>query len=103
MLRPVELLPEALDELREAARWYEAKRAGLGRELEDELSRVLADLEPPEQFGTAGSSLSGHDVRRAFLWRFPYRVIFQVTPARLLVVAFAHRGRRSRYWEDRLQ
>ncbi len=36
----VEFRPEVRDDVAEAARWYEAKEAGLGREFMDEIVRV---------------------------------------------------------------
>ena len=44
MSLPVDVHADALDELEEAAAWYEARRAGLGFEFAAEIERVVASV-----------------------------------------------------------
>lgn len=83
--------PQARDELREAKLWYEAQRMGLGAEFIDAIQATVKRIqESPHSFPfQAGSS----DVRRAFVERFPYVVVYLVhkSVVRILVVAHQHR------------
>ena len=81
--------PEAADELREAKRWYESQRVGLGRELAMEVARVIgAAREAPEQF----PAVEG-EIRRGIVRRFPYSVFFRARPGELVIVAVFHTRR----------
>jgi plasmid stabilization system protein ParE len=89
---------EAVEELEEAAQWYERHGRGLGDELLDEVdaSLVAIDVGPNAwpHVGTAG-------LRRFVLARFPYSVIYAVREEEVLVYAFAHQKRRPGYWTNR--
>lgn len=92
------ILPPALAELQEAADFY-ADRANrdLGLAFVAEFERAAAMvLENP----TLGSAFRGSS-RRYLLRRFPYSIIYQVTPDALRVVAVAHHRRRPGYWASR--
>ncbi len=90
---------EALDELDEAAAWYEARRPGLGFEFAAEIERVIASIaERPLSFL---EWLPEDPVRRALARRFPYAVFFDVEPERAVIMAIAHTSRRPGYWGTR--
>ena len=91
-------LEAARADLREAIRYYEAQRQGLGAEFRDE---VRSALERIERFPEAWHPLS-QNTRRCRLHRFPYGIIYQVRPEEILVVAVAHLHRRPGYWDDRI-
>jgi plasmid stabilization system protein ParE len=96
---PVDVHADALDELEEAAAWYEARRAGLGFEFAAEIERVVASVaERPLAFPQWKRADS---VRRALASRFPYAVFFDVEPQRVVVMAIAHSRRRPGYWGGR--
>jgi hypothetical protein len=64
-------------ELGEAAGWYEQQEIGLGFEFVEEVERVLARIETQDKFVTAPlATLSAGVIRREFVHRFPYVVIF---------------------------
>jgi hypothetical protein len=66
---PVRASEPAAAELREAVRWYEDRRAGLGTELLDAVSAALSLIATN---ATAGASLSEDGLtRRALMARFP--------------------------------
>ena len=99
MSRPLFVLPEAEDEVLEAMRWYEQRRAGLGVEFVGGVEHALVRIaEAPERFG---SWPADHRYRRALLDRFPYLVVFELRPEGIEVVAVAHAKRRAGYWSDR--
>jgi toxin ParE1/3/4 len=95
----VHVHPDALDEMEDAAAWYEAHRAGLGIEFVAEIEHLLARVaDNPEGFPTWNSD---DPSRRAIPHRFPYAVFFDVEPARVVVMAIAHSKRRPGYWVGR--
>ena len=91
MTSRVRVRPEAELDLVIAAGWYEAQRRGLGAELIDELSRVIASLADnallyAEQF---------NGVRRLFARRFPYAVYYRIIGDDVVVLSILH-ARRQR-------
>lgn len=89
--------PDAAEELRQAKRWYEAQRVGLGVEFADEVSRVLrATREAPDRHAFVEG-----ETRRVLLKRFPYGIFYRVRGAELLVVAVFHLHREPGVWRDR--
>jgi plasmid stabilization system protein ParE len=94
----IQFLEAARDDLREAIRYYEAQRPGLGAEFRDE---VRSALERIERFPEAWHPLSA-STRRCRTHRFPYGIIYQVRPDEILIVAVAHLHRRPDYWKDRI-
>jgi toxin ParE2 len=93
----VRFLEVARAELREAVRFYEAQRSGLGAEFRDE---VRSTLERVKRFPEAWQILSAN-TRRCRTRRFPYGIIYRFQSAEILVVAIAHLHRRPEYWNDR--
>ena len=92
------VVPPALAELDEAAAFYTAKaNVELGLTFLAEFDRT-AKLILANPF--AGAIFRGTR-RRLSLRRFPYGVIYQVTPMELRIVAVAHHRRRPGYWVDR--
>jgi plasmid stabilization system protein ParE len=94
----IQFLEAARDDLRDAVRYYEAQRPGLGAEFRDE---IRSTLERIERFPEAWRPLS-QNTRRCRTHRFPYGIIYQVRPDEILVVAVAHLHRRPDYWKDRI-
>ena len=94
----MEVRPEALDELREAARFYDDRSSGLGDELVAEVERAFVVVaERP----AAGAPMRGGR-RRVLLRRFPYAVIYRELPdGGVRVLAIAHLRRRPDYWRGR--
>lgn len=97
MSLPLVFHREARDELHEAYRWYEERRAGLGEEflaaVRDVLNRVQAH---PEIYAQVYQ-----DVRRGVTRRFPYAIYYRVRPERVEVLAVFHGRRDPRGWQER--
>lgn len=101
MSLPVYVEPEAQAELREAARWYEARRDGLGVELILEVDRTYQNVAArPQSYPLVPGAA---DVRRALVDRFPYAVVYMVQRSLVIVIAVAHGKRRPLYWAGRKQ
>jgi plasmid stabilization system protein ParE len=100
MIRQIIFRPAAVDDVVEAAAWYEAHSSGLGEELIDEILRATNRAGAnPELFGIVRSD---GQVRRVLTERFPYRIFFSVVSDTLYVHAVLHGARHDRRWMERL-
>jgi len=97
MSRPVRLLVDTIFETRAAFLWYR-KRSDLAAErFRDEFNHAIdAISDSPEAWPPYV-----HETRRYLLRRFPFMVVYPVTPKEIQIVAVAHARRRPGYWKDR--
>ncbi|MBI3014373.1 MAG: type II toxin-antitoxin system RelE/ParE family toxin [Candidatus Tectomicrobia bacterium] len=94
-----EFLPEAEEEFREAARYYENEAPGVGVAFVAEVRRAITSIiENPYAAPAVGSG-----IRRKVLSHFPYNVLYAVEPELIVIVALAHQRRRPRYWQTRIR
>lgn len=94
---PVSVRPEAEEEAREAARWYEERAQGLGTAFLELVEQALAGIsENPFRFPEVY-----RDVRMALLKRFPYGVFFRLRPGEVRVTAIVHLARDPQRWKRR--
>ncbi len=92
-----EFHPEAEEEFIEAAAHYERNVPGLGERFGRELLRGIEQLlEHPELGAPIDANL-----RKLFLIRFPYFLMYSFTADVLRIVAVAHTRRRPGYWRTR--
>lgn len=92
-----ELHPEAVYDIEEAFEWYESKRVGLGKALVIELDSVLEKVKrSPYHYQELDFGLRG-----VLLKRFPYKVIFQLSNTRIIVLAIFHQKRDPRRLTNR--
>ena len=99
MTRPIRTSEPASNEFSEAVRWYEVRRAGLGREFFDAVAATLSLIESNPEGGTAIST--DGQTRRTLVARFPYQVVYRLSSTEMVIVAIAHLKRRPGYWKDR--
>ncbi len=96
-MKPVEFHPDAAEEAREAAVYYEGVRAGLGADFQAELTAALARIrDNPLQYATEEEA-----VRVCPLHRFSYSVFYEDLADRVWVAAVGHHRRRPRRWAHR--
>jgi plasmid stabilization system protein ParE len=93
----VRLLREAEEELRAAAKFYEAEQSGLGRALLQEVRRALRFI---AEYPLA-ARIERAEIRVRSIARFPYRIYYRARPEEILVVAVGHRHRRPGFWRSR--
>ena len=97
MKRRTFVRPEAQNDIREAAQWYEEREVGLGvrfvREVRASLERI-ADERLTFQ-------IIEQDVRRALLHKFPYSIYFVSDRDAVPVIAVLHQHRRPGTWKSR--
>jgi plasmid stabilization system protein ParE len=99
-VRSLRVLPEAEEELAQAAEWYESKRVGLGVELVAVVDRAFDEiLDAPVSHALWRAD---RPYRRKVLTRFPYIVFFRATDEAVEIVAVAHAKRRPGYWVGRV-
>ena len=91
--------PEARVEYREAAKFYESRRPGLGGAFTREIELLIGKiLQAPDRW-----RFVEEDVRRCVARIFPYAILYTVEPDFVLILAVAHCSREPGYWRQRLQ
>lgn len=98
MTRALEFHPAAAEDLLAASVYYATIRSSLGATFVD---RVEVAVSRAWQAPLTGSPVSAN-LRRIFVRRFPYSVIFAVEDARIFIVAVAHFRRRVGFWRERI-
>lgn len=85
-------------EMAEARRYYDKQQRGLGNEFVHEASLAAKRiLEQPLAW-----QIEQAPVRRFLFNRFPYKMLYVVFEARIVVLAVAHQHRNPDYWIDRI-
>lgn len=90
--------PEALQDIVDAAEWYEIQRSGLGKTFLQSIKALLVRAaKAPQQFPAVRPG-----IRRALTRTFPYAVYFEQQPGSIRVVAVLHqrKDRSARIEED---
>lgn len=87
----------ALEEVREAAAYYEGEVQGLGRAFLATLQDGVSEI---RNFPNASRIIRG-DFRRHLLSRFPHGIIYQIHGGTIFIVAVMHLKRKPGYWQNR--
>jgi toxin ParE1/3/4 len=96
-VKPYSLHPEALEELRLQALYYEDRSEGLGRRFTDQ-------VEAAAQLAAAMPGIGSpymHGTRRVFPTDFPFSIVYRDVAKELFIVAVAAFKRKPGYWRDR--
>lgn len=97
MKRNLVVRPEAHKDIKDATRWYERERPGLGRQFVSELDRLFGRiLENPGQFPKVDQ-----EIHRALLHQFPYEIYFRLMQENVRVLAVVHQRRHPDIWRLR--
>jgi toxin ParE1/3/4 len=95
----VRLLPEAQEDLLQAAHWYEDRQSGVGAKFlqayEDSLRSVMEWSSTRSQLETVQTE---RDIQRIRFKRFPYVIVFERFQDDLYILAIAHTSRRPSFW-----
>ncbi len=97
-MKKVEFLPEAEQEMAEAAKYYEGQAAGLGIEFLSEVERAVDAI---KRVPTSWPIIDGQ-LRRRLLRRFPFGVLYRIEGEGIIIIAIAHLRRKPNYWKTRL-
>jgi toxin ParE1/3/4 len=93
----------AQTEFEEASGWYETQREGLGLEFIAEVDRVLRRIAHQETFATAPIVIvEGGAVRREFVDRFPYVIMFVETDDQRRVIMIRRGSSDPARWRSRI-
>ena len=76
---------------------FEAKSTGLGAEFREAVRLSLLRI---SEFPDAWHLL-GPGIRRCFVRRYPYAIIYEHLAAEIIVTAIAHHRREPQYWYSR--
>jgi len=94
---PIEVLPEAIEEAREARSWYAERSPAAARRFVAELDRAIEqNSQTPLRWPT-----HLHGTRRYRLYLFSFLIVYRVREDRIEVIAYQHGRRRPGYWKDR--
>ena len=97
-MKPILVHPEAEEELRSSAEFYESRATGLGARFLDEIEKgYLAISESPLTWPGLSS-----DIRRYQLKKFPFGLLYLIREDHVFVVAVMHLYRQPDYWKSRL-
>lgn len=95
---PVYVHPEAVAEAQAATQWYRQRSPLAADAFLVEIDRAIEKIaENPGIWPRYVAS-----TQRFLLKRFPFSVVFRLTPNRVEVVAIAHGRRKPGYWKGRL-
>ena len=97
-MKPVVFLPQAEQEMLEAARFYESQTAGL---VADYLSEVERAVQTIAESPTTWPVIKG-ELRRRLIRRFPFGILYRIEPEEIVIIAVAHLRRRPWYWRKRI-
>jgi hypothetical protein len=87
-------------EIRQAVDYYNDQQPNLGYEFAAEVEGAVERIQSSPD---AWAWISKQDnLRRCPTHRFPYGLIYQVQPNRILNIAVMHLKPRPGYWQDRL-
>ena len=101
--RPVRFEADADAEYREAGRWYEERRSGLGIEFFDAVDTAIRQIVDFPRVGVPVPRVSSQfPVKRVAVSRFPCHVVYLDAGYAVRIVAIAHDRRKPGYWKHRL-
>ena len=84
-------------DIRQAARWYEGQRPGLGRAFVQQIDALLNRVRVnPMQY-----QIVHREIRRAIPRRFPYGAFYRIDGLNVLVFAVVDLHRDPSTWQDR--
>jgi plasmid stabilization system protein ParE len=96
-VKPIDFHPDAAQEARDAAAWYDERREGLSADFRRALMKALVRIQLNPSVYAADENL----LRTCRLRRFPYSLIFEELDDRIWIAAVAHQSRRPGYWSGR--
>jgi plasmid stabilization system protein ParE len=95
--------PAATEELAASGDWYDAQLPGLSLDLFDAVEEAIALIvERPSAWQRDGT-VSGREIRRFVMRRFPFSIVYYVVDDNVRIVAVAHGKRRPGYWRVRVR
>jgi|APTNR8051073442_1049403.scaffolds.fasta_scaffold20205_3 hypothetical protein len=97
MVYKLTLLDGTLEDLDIAYNWYHQIHIELANELVFRFKNALSQIE----YNPFLSQNLSSGFRKVNLYRFPYKLIFEIRETEIIVVALAHHKRKAGYWKNR--
>ncbi|MBV8267388.1 MAG: type II toxin-antitoxin system RelE/ParE family toxin [Planctomycetaceae bacterium] len=97
-MKPPAIHAEAEAEVGEAIAYYEAQRAGLGREFREDLEDAFTRI---RQGPGVHAPIDEQGTRKLRFRRFPYTIYYVELEGSIWIAAVAHQKRRPGYWTGR--
>ncbi len=95
----VEIHDLAAKEFDDAIDWYEMQAPGLGERFKKQNIRQINKIKNnPTWF-----LIEQDDLYKAFVPKFPYKILYTIEDQRILVWAISHLHRKPWYWQSRLK
>ena len=86
-------------DVREAQKWYEDKKRGLGKAFFDEIEHALEVIESnPRLFQKIS-----HEIRIMRIKRFPYSIVYECIDKNVYILGIQHVKRHPDTWKSRLE
>ena len=98
-MKPIEFLTAAEEDLAETILYYNQQQHNLGYEFSDEAKRALLRI---SDYPTAQPKLS-RNTRRNQVNRFPYGIIYQNRPEKILIIAIMNLHSEPNSWKERIK
>lgn len=93
------VLAPALQEIIDAALWFDSQRVGLGDEFSQSTDAALSRIaDNPLAFAKSEFATTDYDFRFAVIRRFSYVIHFLVEATEVQIVSVAHGARSPGYW-----
>jgi plasmid stabilization system protein ParE len=96
----LEIQPDAITDIEEAAQWYEDREPGLGADFARSIFERIESLRTKPLIHLL------RDRRRNVRWvlahRFPYRIVYRMQNELVKVFAVVHTARHDRQWNKRV-
>ena len=97
------VLSPAVDEIADAAVWFDSQRTGLGGEFWQAVDTTLLRIEAnPLAFARSEFATPQLDLRSAVIRRFHYVIHFLIEADEVQIVSVAHAARRPGNWLRRV-
>lgn len=93
-----EIIKPAEYELKEAKRYYNKQRKGLGNEFLKDVRKTISHI---IEFSESSALISPR-VRRCLMPRFPYGILYQIRHHKIMIVAVMHLSRKPDCWKSRI-
>ncbi|MCP4154399.1 MAG: type II toxin-antitoxin system RelE/ParE family toxin [bacterium] len=94
----IEILVVAQKELDDAVLYYEMEQHGLGLRFKKEVRKAIDRI---KKYPTSWP-IERSEVRKCFVHKFPYKILYSLQEDIIVILAFAHQHRKPGYWTERL-
>jgi plasmid stabilization system protein ParE len=94
----IEIHPDAISEILDAAAYYKRHKRGLGDAFLEEVNSGIQRIRrSPKQYAKISGEVRRHIIGR----RFPYGILYRIFADHIRVLAVSHLRRKPDYWKYR--